>query len=29
MKVYNEGIYCPINNLNDDLTIYIGLKITQ
>jgi hypothetical protein len=25
-NVYNEGIYCPINNLNDDLTIYIGLK---
>lgn len=25
-NVYAEGIYCPINNLNDDLTIYIGLK---
>ena len=25
-NVYGEGIYCPINNLNDDLTIYIGLK---
>jgi hypothetical protein len=25
-NVYNEGIYCPINTLNDDLTIYIGLK---
>ena len=25
-NVYAEGIYCPINNLNNDLTIYIGLK---
>ena len=25
-NVYSEGIYCPINNLKDDLTIYIGLK---
>jgi hypothetical protein len=25
-NVNSEGIYCPINNLNDDLTIYIGLK---
>ena len=25
-NVNNDGIYCPINNLNDDLTIYIGLK---
>ena len=25
-NVYAEGIYCPINNLKDDLTIYIGLK---
>ena len=25
-NVYAEGIYCPINNLNDDLTIYIGIK---
>jgi hypothetical protein len=25
-NVYSDGIYCPINNLNDDLTIYIGLK---
>ena len=25
-NVYGEGIYCPINNLNNDLTIYIGLK---
>jgi hypothetical protein len=25
-NVYNDGIYCPINNLNNDLTIYIGLK---
>jgi hypothetical protein len=25
-NVYNDGIYCPINNLKDDLTIYIGLK---
>jgi len=25
-NVNNNGIYCPISNLNDDLTIYIGLK---
>ena len=25
-NVYGLGIYCPINNLNNDLTIYIGLK---
>lgn len=25
-NVYGDGIYCPIVNLNDDLTIYIGLK---
>ena len=25
-NVSNDGIYCPINDLNDDLTIYIGLK---
>lgn len=25
-NVNGEGIYCPINDLNDDLTIYIGLK---
>jgi len=25
-NVYSDGIYCPINNLNDDLTIYIGLQ---
>ena len=25
-NVYSNGIYCPITNLMDDLTIYIGLK---
>ena len=25
-NVNGQGIYCPINDLNDDLTIYIGLK---
>ena len=25
-NVYAIGIYCPINNLKNDLTIYIGLK---
>ena len=25
-NVYGLGIYCPINNLANDLTIYIGLK---
>ena len=25
-NVNYDGIYCPINNLNDDLTIYIGLQ---
>ena len=25
-NIYGEGIYCPINYLIDDLTIYIGLK---
>ena len=25
-NVYGDGIYCPIVNLNDDLTVYIGLK---
>ena len=25
-NISGEGIYCPINSLNNDLTIYIGLK---
>lgn len=25
-NVNGDGIFCPINDLNDDLTIYIGLK---
>jgi len=25
-NVYSNGLYCPISNLNDDLTIYVGLK---